>query len=150
LKHDYTLFGRRIDLTIAIGLLLAVLILVFFSWLASEVIPGTTMAFDMAGREAIHGHASVPLTVTMWGVTMLGSTAVLAPVGIIVFVAWFRRGRRRAAYLFAIAIAGAILLDITLKEVFRRPRPSAAFFGYALPSTYSFPSGHALQLPPCI
>jgi undecaprenyl-diphosphatase len=102
------------------------------------------MAFDMAGREAIHRHASAPLTEAMWGITMLGSTAVLAPVGLLVFAVWLRRGRRRAAYLFAIAMAGAIMLDITLKEVFRRPRPSAAFFGFALPSTYSFPSGHAL------
>jgi undecaprenyl-diphosphatase len=40
-------------------------------------------------------------------------------------------------------MAGEIILDLTLKEFYARPRPQA-FFDYTLPSSFSFPSGHAL------
>jgi undecaprenyl-diphosphatase len=39
-------------------------------------------------------------------------------------------------------MVGVAALDVALKLAFHRPRP-VAFFG-AAPSTYSFPSGHAL------
>jgi undecaprenyl-diphosphatase len=38
---------------------------------------------------------------------------------------------------------GASVLDFTLKHTFRRARPSP-FFDYPLPTSFSFPSGHAL------
>ena len=83
-----------------------------------------------------------PLTYFFRAVTMLGSTAVLVPAGMVLLARWVRV-RRRAAVLFAITMAGAVLLDITLKEVFHRPRPQP-FFELAKPRTASFPSGHAL------
>ena len=49
----------------------------------------------------------------------------------------------RAALIFVIAALGAEALDALLKLLFRRPRP-VAFFGYAQPLTYSFPSGHSV------
>jgi undecaprenyl-diphosphatase len=52
-------------------------------------------------------------------------------------------GRKRAAIVFLIAAAGGEALDATLKVLFRRARPEV-FFGYTAPSTYSFPSGHAM------
>jgi undecaprenyl-diphosphatase len=39
-------------------------------------------------------------------------------------------------------MAGALVLDISLKHAFHRQRPTP-FFG-PLPHTYSFPSGHAM------
>src|ERR1700682_753225 len=53
-------------------------------------------------------------------------------------------GRRRPAILLVVAAAGAVALDELLKLVFHRPRPEA-YFGYPLPSSYSFPSGHAVS-----
>jgi undecaprenyl-diphosphatase len=44
--------------------------------------------------------------------------------------------------LVVVTMAGAGLLDALLKLSFRRPRP-AAFFDYPLPTSHSFPSGHA-------
>ncbi len=50
--------------------------------------------------------------------------------------------RPRAAALLAITMAGVASLDLVLKHAFHRVRP-VAFFGTS-PSSYSFPSGHAL------
>ena len=133
----------RFDVALLAGLALAVATLLFFAWLAWEVMEGDTRQFDFAVRSAVHSHASVPLTWAMRGITLLGSTAVLLPAGALLVAAWVRRGRKRAALLFGITMAGALLLDMVLKIVFHRPRP-VPFFGLAAPLSYSFPSGHAL------
>ena len=44
--------------------------------------------------------------------------------------------------LTPIAVAGGNLLNEGMKMLFHRPRP-APFFGYDLPTNFSFPSGHA-------
>jgi undecaprenyl-diphosphatase len=51
-------------------------------------------------------------------------------------------GWRRSAVFVIFAMAGAFVLEVTLKLAFHRPRPTP-FFG-PQPSSYSFPSGHAL------
>jgi membrane-associated phospholipid phosphatase len=58
----------------------------------------------------------------------------------VVFV-WHRWWR--GAIVLLVAMAGAGVLDTALKLAFRRTRPTP-YFGYALPESYSFPSGHAL------
>ena len=50
---------------------------------------------------------------------------------------------KREAWLFALTMIGAGLLNITLKLAFKRPRP-VPFFNLSPPETYSFPSGHSL------
>lgn len=141
-KDDYTFYRARAVVPIAAGLAGALLMVLLFGWLGCEMLAGDTQALDMAVREAVHRHASAPLTYFFRAVTMLGSTAVLVPAGMVLLARWVRV-RRRAAVLFAITMAGAVLLDITLKEVFHRPRPQP-FFELAKPRTASFPSGHAL------
>lgn len=39
-------------------------------------------------------------------------------------------------------MAGEVVINLTLKNSFLRPRP-AQYFDFPLPSSYSFPSGHA-------
>jgi undecaprenyl-diphosphatase len=48
----------------------------------------------------------------------------------------------RLAALLAITMVGMAALEVALKLAFHRPRP-VAFFG-PTPSSYSFPSGHAM------
>ena len=114
-----------------------------FEWLAYEVRRGATMRFDLAVRDAIHAGASPVLTWAMRAVTQLGSTVFLIAVGGMIAWRLVLGGRRRAAALLAIASLGGEALDQVLKLVFHRPRPEA-FFGLPEPSTYSFPSGHAV------
>ena len=132
-----------LSLSLLLGLASAVATLVFFGWLADEVLEGETRHFDDVTRAAVHTLASPALTTTMRGISFLGSTLFLTAATIMV-VAWFAlRKWGREAKLFAITMIGASILNTTLKLVFQRPRP-APFFNLTAPETYSFPSGHAL------
>ena len=132
-----------LSLSLLLGLAAAVATLVFFGWLADEVLEGQTRHFDDATRAAVHTLASPALTIAMRGVSFLGSTLFLTAATIMI-VAWFALRRwGREAKLFAITMIGASLLNTTLKLAFKRPRP-IPFFDLTPPETYSFPSGHAL------
>lgn len=132
-------FGLRL----LVGLILAVGALIFFGWLANGIFAGEAKIFDDAVRQTVNRAASPALTQLMIFISFVGSAFVLAPIGIVAVIIFLRLKWRRATVLFVIAMAGEIVLSLALKEFFRRPRPEA-FFGYELPSSYSFPSGHAL------
>ncbi|MGI9035201.1 MAG: phosphatase PAP2 family protein [Pyrinomonadaceae bacterium] len=125
------------------GLLLAIGSLIFFGWLADEVFEGGTKNFDDAARNYVHGFASPPLTAAMKFFSFVGSPLVLTILGIAVVAAFLILKWKRALALFLTAVAGELVLDVTLKTFFKRVRPEA-FFNYPLPSSFSFPSGHAL------
>ena len=124
------------DVAIAFG---AALLFAWFSWVASLAAPP---GFDIAGRNAVHAFAAPWLTLVMRGASLAGGGWGLWPVGIVVAVWLARAGRGRDAGLFAIAVIGANLVSESMKLFFHRPRPEP-WFGYPLPTTYSFPSGHA-------
>jgi undecaprenyl-diphosphatase len=121
----------------------AIVALVFFSWLASEVLEGETGAFDEAVRTFAHNYASPTLTTLMQLVTRFGSVMWLTVLGVCLAVALVLGKRWRDIALFIVTMAGATVLNITLKLSFGRARPDA-FFETPQPSSYSFPSGHAL------
>src|SRR5690242_4145334 len=132
-----------VSLSLLLGLAAAIGSLVFFGWLADEVLEGETRHFDDVTRAAVHTLASPALTTAMRGISFLGSTLFLTAATILM-VAWFAlRKWGREAKLFAITMIGASVLNTTLKLAFRRPRP-IPFFNLTAPETYSFPSGHAL------
>lgn len=132
-----------LSLSLLLGLAAAVGALIFFGWLADEVLEGETRHFDEVTRAAVHQLASPLLTTIMRGLSFVGSTISLT-LGTIVAVAWFAsRKLGREAKLFAITMIGAGLLNIALKLAFKRERP-VPFFNLTPPETYSFPSGHSL------
>jgi undecaprenyl-diphosphatase len=133
----------RLDLGWWSGLMAAVAALLLFTWLAHEMRAGNTHRFDLEVRSALHSLAQPPLTLAMRILTWLGSIALMGPAGAAAAWLWVRRGRRRAAVLLVVTLAGAIVCDLVLKSAFHRPRP-VPFFGLATPASYSFPSGHAL------
>src|SRR4026209_252788 len=132
-----------LSLSLLLGLAAAVGALIFFGWLADEVLEGETRHFDEATRAAVHELASPLLTTIMRGFSFVGSTISLTLLTILA-VAWFAsRKLGREAKLFAITMIGAGLLNMTLKLAFKRERP-VPFFNLTPPETYSFPSGHSL------
>jgi undecaprenyl-diphosphatase len=132
-----------VSLSLLLGLATAIATIIFFGWLADEVLEGETRHFDDITRAAVHALASPALTSSMRAVSFLGSTLFLTAVTILV-VAWFAlRKWGREAQLFALTMIGASILNTTLKLTFQRPRP-VPFFNLTAPETYSFPSGHAL------
>ena len=132
-----------LSLSLLLGLGTAIATLIFFGWLADEVLEGETRHFDEVTRAAIHQLASPTLTLVMRGFSIIGGTIALTIGTIIVVVRFAMKKWGREAKLFAITMIGAGLLNITLKLAFKRARPEP-YFNLSLPETYSFPSGHSL------
>ena len=132
-----------LSLSLLLGLGTAIATLIFFGWLADEVLEGDARHFDEVTRAAVHRLASPTLTIVMRGFSFVGSTIALTIGTIIVVVRFAMMKLGREARLFALTMIGAGLLNITLKLAFKRARPEP-FFNLSLPETYSFPSGHSL------
>ncbi len=136
-------FLEFISLSLLLGLATAIGTLVFFGWLADEVLEGETRHFDDVTRAAVHQLASPAMTNAMRGISFLGSMIFLTIATGIVIVWFALRKWGREAKLFAITMIGASALNISLKLAFQRARP-VPFFDITAPESYSFPSGHAL------
>lgn len=119
----------------------AIVFVVLFSWIADEVREGGTTTFDSVIRTWVHGFATPGLTNVMFAISFMGATGLIVMVifGFLLFL--YERWKRGLLWL-SLTMAGALILNITLKLAFERSRPQP-FFGN-LPQTYSFPSGHSL------
>jgi undecaprenyl-diphosphatase len=132
-----------ISLSLFLGLTAAIGTIVFFGWLADEVLDGETRQFDEATRAAVHQLASPAMTTAMRGISFLGSTLFLTLATAAVIIWFASRKWGREAKLMAATMIGASLLNVSLKVAFKRSRP-VPFFDLLPPESYSFPSGHAL------
>ena len=132
---------KLIETLAVAGLLAAIISLVLFAKLASEMREGETLRFDSAVRGFVHRFASPGMTVAMKDISLLGYDVLIAELAV-ALVVFLRLRWRRAALWLAVTMAGGVALDVTLKQTFHRARP-APFFGDA-PHSYSFPSGHAM------
>lgn len=124
-----------------VSLVMAVLAIFLFAWLAENVVEQHTANFDSSVRAAVHSFAFPVLTRLMFAISFMGSGGLIAAA--LVAFALFRYFQwRRAAIWLVVTLAGALVLDLILKFAFHRPRP-IPFIG-PIPRTYSFPSGHSL------
>jgi undecaprenyl-diphosphatase len=126
------------------GFAVALCALLLFVWLAQEVGEGETVRFDSIVRADIHAHASTRLTSIMKLVTLLGSGPAIIALTLVTLVLCYRLGQLHHAKLLAASLGGGLALELSLKLAFHRPRP-VPFFDIVPPTSYSFPSGHALE-----
>jgi undecaprenyl-diphosphatase len=117
--------------------------LVLFALLADEMLEGDTRKFDDAVRLFVHAHSFTELTVVMRFLSIIGSPLVVTLIATASSTALWLVGHPRRAILIAVTAAGGSLLMWVLKLAFHRHRPDP-FFNAKLPSSYSFPSGHAM------
>ncbi|MDQ4122368.1 MAG: phosphatase PAP2 family protein [Acidobacteriota bacterium] len=143
LKKVFIWLQTLIGSILFLGLVSAIGALLFFAWLAQEVVKGGAQEFDEIIRLFVYEFASAPLTAFMNFVTFLGSTLFLSVFFVCLLIFFIRCNWKRAAALLTITMAGAVILNFVLKASFARPRPTP-FFNTPLPDSYSFPSGHAL------
>lgn len=129
------------EVAVVVSLAIAMLSLFIFGWLGNEVLRGETLHFDQTVRGWVHQFASPGMTRAMSFFSLLGYNVLIVEMLIAFGIFAWLRWRRAAAWL-AVAMAGALALDTTLKFAYHRVRPEA-FFGVS-PHSYSFPSGHAL------
>jgi membrane-associated phospholipid phosphatase len=126
-----------------VKLIVAIVAAIGLAWLATEVIAGNTLPFDLDVRNAIHAHATSAITAAMMFWSFIGEAYVLLPLTFLIAAALWRLGRKDRAIMFAIAMAGAKTIESALKLTIHRGRPES-FFNYPALASYSFPSGHAL------
>ena len=124
------------------ALLLMSVAAALLAWLALARRSGATLELDLGIRARVHEWASPPMTALARGLATVGSPTVLTLFFAIAMVAFHRFEWKRAAVTLAQAMAGAIICNVGLKRLIHCPRPEP-FFGTD-PSSYSFPSGHAL------
>ena len=136
-------FGKRLGLRLVVGLTAAAATLFLFARLASETLEGDARQFDDWSRSAIHQFASPASTSVMRVVTALGGPSLLLGLSLITAIGFAIAKRYRAMMLLIATMVGATVLDQVLKLSFHRARPEP-FFEIPSPSSFSFPSGHAL------
>lgn len=101
-------------------------------------------SFDAAVLHAAQAVRSPAMTAVMRGITPLGGTLVATALVLVAAALLWGRGRRDLAVTVIMLVGGGALVSSTLKVVFARTRPLAELALIPLPSTRSFPSGHAM------
>jgi membrane-associated phospholipid phosphatase len=125
------------------AILTAVCALAAFAALTIVVLDFGVDGWDRAALRAVAHLHSHSLTTAIKAVTALGTVYWVAPLTGVAAIAAVVLGRPRAAALAVLAVAGAELLQLGLKQLFGRPRPSV-FPQLEQITSAAYPSGHAL------
>jgi undecaprenyl-diphosphatase len=115
-----------------------------FAKIADDVMEGSTQAFDDAVLLWLNQHASDKLTGVALDVTALGAGTVVWLVVIIASVFLWSTRHHYSAILLWVAMAGAGLINSTLKAFYARPRPQLFEWRAPYAGETSFPSGHSM------
>jgi undecaprenyl-diphosphatase len=130
-------FGREWAVVVTI----ATLALIGSAKVGEDVLAGESTAFDAAVRHWVLAHQIAPLVTFFLIVTRLGGIGPMTGLAVLGAANLWVRGRRRVAAGVLVAPVVAIALFNVIKVLYARPRPVG--LGGIVPSSYSFPSGHA-------
>jgi undecaprenyl-diphosphatase len=120
-----------------------------FSFIASEVIKGDTLAFDRSVLLAMRRPGDLApmgppgLQESARDLTALGGATALALLTALTCAFLLLDGRRRMALFVCGSVGGGLALSMLLKMLFNRPRPDLVPYA-AYVYTTSFPSGHSM------
>jgi undecaprenyl-diphosphatase len=115
-----------------------------FLGLAAAVRAGATDRTDVALLLWIHGLFPAWLDGPMVAVTALGYYSVVAVLAVVAALLFYARGRGPYALFVTLSAFGGMVLATVAKDAVGRVRPRLFHFAdYPVPSSHSFPSGHA-------
>jgi undecaprenyl-diphosphatase len=112
-------------------------------YLADEMREGDIDGVDAVLAGVVHGWRG-SMDGVMLACTLLGGGVGMAVVSLAVISALLIRLRLRTALFMTIASLGTLALSTGLKLVFHRSRPADIEYLIQVPSSFSFPSGHAM------
>lgn len=115
-----------------------------FVVVAAEVRTGAVDRVDVAAELAVHRLDAPAWDVAMKAATLVGTNVILLPALAVALALAIHRGRRAAAAILVVDAVVVIAVNTLLKIMFSRERPTL-FDKIALPTDYSFPSGHAMS-----
>jgi membrane-associated phospholipid phosphatase len=115
---------------------------VSFTYLGQEMRDGDLDGVDALLAGAVHGLRGT-MDGPMLALTQLGGGSGMAAVCVAMVMVLLAVGRRRTALFMTLAGVGTLLLSTGLKLLFERTRPDLPYV-ITTPSSFSFPSGHAM------
>jgi membrane-associated phospholipid phosphatase len=130
-------FGREWAAVVALG----TLALLGAAKVGEDVMARESTAFDDAVQHWVLAHQSAPLLAFFLFVTRVGGIGPMTGLAVLGAGNLWVRGKRRVAAGVLVAPVVAVLLFNVVKRVYARVRPVG--LGGIVPSSYSFPSGHA-------
>lgn len=99
-------------------------------------------SFDQSIIRFVYSFRSDGITELMKFFTFLGGEIFLVS-GIILLLALLLRKHKISSFNFAVLLVFGTIINLLLKNVYQRPRPD--YLPLLFESTYSFPSGHAMN-----
>ena len=126
------------------GAIIAIAGTAAFVELASHVRSGATQTFDESVMRWMGAHRIEWIERSLLEITALGTGLVVMMIVVISALFLIATQHRFSAFLLLVASAGGIVLNAVLKSSFDRPRPQL-FEWLTVPSSSSFPSGHAMS-----
>lgn len=134
-------YGRQLT----VGVLVLALATGMFAIIAEDVVTqGSLLATDLAVTQWFQLHTQAALTRLMLLVARLQGNLGTAIMTALLGLFLYRRGHRFWVLALVSSVFGGMLLNAVLKMVFQRARPVVDHPILTL-TTYSFPSGHALN-----
>lgn len=132
----------EMGLHLTAGLALILLAAFVFGNIAEDVVDGDTITvIDVHLAQWFHQRAHPGFTGFMFFITHWNGIVGASIMGALLALWFWRRGAHYWLIVALTAMPGGMLLNVALKQVFRRARPSFDEPLLTL-STYSFPSGH--------
>jgi membrane-associated phospholipid phosphatase len=148
LEHTKRVRRRNDFLPVAIGIsggvALATAAFWFFKKQAEYVVQGVADPYDTAVFDLVETTHHASMDRVMNAFTQLGTHVAIGSAAGITAVMMLRKKRPHDAWTVLISTAGAMALNSALKAIFQRQRPLELARIIKLPSSHSFPSGHAL------
>lgn len=132
-----------LGLHLGLGLAFALAVAGFFTIAAWVTAGGAVTAFDLALASAVHRSSPAWLTKAMLVFTDSGGGFGVLVIALVGALALVLSRRYVLALGFAIAEAGAGVINSAMKSAYRRPRPTFED-PFTIATGWSFPSGHAM------
>lgn len=129
---------------LSVAFILCLFSLIVFGVLGYFVHGHDIIRFDSHVISMVQGMESVWLTFLMKFLSFIGSAPVIIVLSILILFFLYKALKHRyELVLFVGVMVGSPLLNLLLKELFKRARPD--FHRLVEISGYSFPSGHAMS-----
>lgn len=143
---DFSLSSYRAFILVSeilIGILITIGTIYMFADIAEDVVMNETIFIDNFFINVTYSLRDPVMTSLMQLITFFGGQEFLVTAIIITIFFLLMKGYKKDALIFSFILFFGIALNLLLKMLFQRPRPT--LLPLAEESTYSFPSGHAMN-----
>ena len=142
-KIRFFLEGKKRGLFLVAGMVVSLLMLLLFFYLAQETLWDNEMViFDSLAIWLVRYYANPVWDQIMLLFTMAGSAAFFITTAVFLVLLSVLYPRWQAGWALSLCLGGSALLNTLFKQIFARPRPD--ILPVVSATGYSFPSGHAM------